>query len=274
MSSSDAESHGQVLLDLSENRNNAAKVPRLEENSRGLNLLVQQLNKEKAELCGLVSSLRDQLNEIEEEKTNAKNDERLMRQKLEFVVKEKEVLAQKIRNLEGMYKSEIGEVRNVEQLMQQIKKSEMEAEYARKSEANAKKEAAELKMILQGLKDQISQIEGQRDHFEDKCTHYEDVLKQSEESHDAADEAQRRSQASHEQLMAEINRLRQKLDSTMREKLMLEEENREMQDRLDQNLNQMIGIQTSRRNHADENWKALGELLRKSGLIEVPADYE
>ena len=71
-----------MLLDLSENRNTAAKVPRLEENNKGLNLLIQQLNKEKAELCELVSSLRDQLNDIEEEKTNAKNDESLMKQKL------------------------------------------------------------------------------------------------------------------------------------------------------------------------------------------------
>ena len=213
---------------------------------------------------------------MEQEKTDAKNDEKLMRQKLEFVTKEKEVLLQKIRNLEGMYQSEIGDVKNVEELMQRIKKVELESEYAKKSENNAKRESAELKMILQGLKDQITQIENQRDHYEDKFLHAEDELRRRMESEAEFQQNHRNSLETKEELLQEISRIKFRYDSILREKGMLDEENRELQERLSDNMDRIMMSSEKKNTNGvgDDRWTDLGEVLRRSGFIEVPLDYQ
>ena len=213
---------------------------------------------------------------MEQEKTDAKNDEKLMRQKLEFVTKEKEVLLQKIRNLEGMYQSEIGDVKNVEELMQRIKKVELESEYAKKSENNAKRESAELKMILQGLKDQITQIENQRDHYEDKFLHAEDELRRRMESEAEFQQNHRNSLETKEELLQEISRIKFRYDSILREKGMLDEENRELQERLSDNMDRIMMSSEKKNTNGvgDNRWTDLGEVLRRSGFIEVPLDYQ
>lgn len=206
----------------------------------------QMHSKEKQELLALVSSLRDQINDMEDERNNALNDESLMREKLKYVVKEKEILNQRIRNLEGLYKSELGEVQNAEEVMKQLKKVNMEAEYLKKNDATMKREREELKQILHGLKEHINEVELQRDHFEDSCDRLQAELDRINERHMSLVELHHQNDHSNEGVAQEIDVLRTKLDGAAREKEALERENMDLQDRLEENINKLYELESKR----------------------------
>lgn len=242
----DSASYNQTLLELSKLRGEVAKIPGLEQQVKALINSRDQLNKEKQDLCELVSSLRDQLNDMEDEKTNAKHDETLMREKLGFVVKEKDILNQKIRNLEGMYQSELGEIQHAEEVLQQLKKSQMELEYLRKNEKAMKREKEELKAILQGLKEQINEVELQRDHFEDAHDKLQAELERMNERHSNLVEIHHHKESSKEDHSQELDNLRGRLEAMTREKQSLEQENIDLQDRLDENINKLYDLESKR----------------------------
>jgi chromosome segregation ATPase len=233
-------------LELSKLRGEAAKIPSLDQQIKTLMNSNSHMVKEKQDLCELVSSLRDQLNEMEDEKTNAKHDEALMREKLGFVVKEKDILNQKIRNLEGMYQSELGEIQHAEEVLQQLKKSQMELEYMKKNEKVMKREKEELKAILQGLKEQINEIEQQRDHFEDAHDKLQAELERMNDRHMNLVELHHHKDSNSDNILQEMNVLRTRLDNVIREKQSLEQENIDLQDRLDDNINKIYEMESKR----------------------------
>lgn len=239
-------------MELSKLRGEVAKIPSLEQQIKSLTTSNGNLMKEKQELCQLVSSLRDQLNEMEDEKTSAKHDEALMREKLGFVVKEKEILNQKIKNLEGLYQSELGEIQHAEDVMQQLKKTQLEMEYLKKTEKAMKREKEELKAILAGLKDHINEIETQRDHFEDAHDKLQAELQRMNERHSNLVELHHHNENANGNAKQEIEAMRDRLDAVAREKEALEQENIDLQERLDENIDKLYAME-SKRNSVDSS---------------------
>jgi chromosome segregation ATPase len=264
------------------------RIPGLEDKIKAMSDASLLLNREKQDLCSLVSSLRDQLNEAEDDKTNAKRDENLMREKLKYVVKEKELIAQKLKNLEGVYQSELGEVKHIEELMKDLKNANMELEYSRKQDAQVKKEKEELKVIIKGLKSHIDDIEGQRDHFENQHDRVHQNLLQIQEEHQNAIQSAKNSIhhsdsmiSTVESLKEEVEYLKSQLQSVQNEKVNLEQENQEMQQRLDDNIEEMIKMQSkenprksvqSRIMEDDEIlWRRLEGILSIKYGLEIPS---
>lgn len=292
----DLGSYNQTLIELSKLRGEVTKIPTLEQRVKGMIAAQQMHQKEKEELMSLVSSLRDQINDMEDEKTNALNDESLMREKLKFVVKEKDILNQKIRNLEGMYQSELGEVKHAEDVMQQLKKANMELEYLRKNDANMKREKEELKMILQGLKEHVNEVELQREHFEDHYEQAQTELDRVNERHKSLMDLHQQQEYANDGAGEEIEVMRARLDGALREKESLERENMDLQDRLEDNINKLYEIESKRNSVNDEShqirpdfdtvgdavshdiphflWSDLQNILRDKWDLEIPEDIE
>jgi chromosome segregation ATPase len=238
--------HNKILLELNKERQEVERLRGADERARGLDALLTTTRTEKTDLCTLADNLREQVNEIEEERNSARQDEQLMRQKLEFISKEKDILYQKIKNLEGMYRSEIGDIQNAEELLKQLKKTQLEQEALSKTNGSLKREKQELKVILKGLKDHILQIEAQRDHFENARNlaegNLEKVSQQVSDRHSSTMD-----------LLNQINSMKAQLNFVSKEKDLLETENKELQERLDQNLELMYKQPRSERTHSVVN---------------------
>jgi chromosome segregation ATPase len=222
------------------------KVPGLEDKVKSLGDIITRINKEKQELCGLVSNLREQINDAEEARTDSKNDEGLMREKLKLIARENEMLKLKIKGLEGMYEAEIGEVKNVEEVIQDLKDVQLELDFTKKNEVSAKRDKEELKRIISELKEQIQIIEHQRNHFELRTDEVEREFQEEKKRNEEFLKSARESQYSTNNMMEEVNFLKNKLDQLQAEKRELEQENLEIQDRLDENLDKLIEMQSQR----------------------------
>ena len=157
-----------VLLEMSKLKAENSRIVSMEDQIKVLGSTITNLNKEKRDLCDLASTLRDQINDGEDERSTSKHDETLMREKLKYALKEKDIMAAKVRGLEGMYESELGEIKKAEDVVKLLKQTQMEAEFLKKDYNIIRKEKEELRSIIEGLKGQIDIVEGQRDHFEDK----------------------------------------------------------------------------------------------------------
>lgn len=205
---------------------------------------------EKADLCTLINSLREQLNDMETEKTDANNDEKLMGEKLKFVVKEKDILNQKIKNLEGLYRSELGEIQHAEQVLQEIKKVQMELEVANKEIQAFKREKAELLAILQGTKDQLSNIENQRDHFEDKFDQVNEELQRERALHQELVATQGLRENIVGEAKRESNNLAAQLELVRRENIILQDENKDLQDRIEEHLQRLLLVESENQKKA------------------------
>ncbi len=127
---------------------------------------LETVRKEKEPLLLLISSQREELSAAEEARTQAINERSLIKEKLQQVSDDKKITDQRVKNLEGMYKAELGEVKNAEILLSDLKKKELEMEYCIKVQTSLLKERNDLKQIIEGLKEEIAKIEQQRDHFE------------------------------------------------------------------------------------------------------------
>jgi chromosome segregation ATPase len=222
------------------------KVPGLEDKVKGLGDIITRINKEKQELCGLVSNLREQINDAEEARTDSKNDEGLMREKLKLIVRENEMLKLKVKGLEGMYEAEIGEVKNVEEVIQDLKDVQLELDFTKKNELSVKRDKEELKRIISELKEQIQIIEHQRNHFELRTDQVERDYEEEKRKHEEFLRSARESQYSTNNMVEEVNFLKNKLEQMQGEKRELERENMEIQDRLDENLDKLIELQSQR----------------------------
>ena len=257
-------------------RGEAARVGQLEERVKALNECVLRLTKEKQELCGLVSGLREQLNEMEEEKGEARSDEKLMREKLKYVQKEKEMMTKRVEKLEGMYQSELGEIKNVEGLVKELKKQQLEVDYMRKHAEVIKKEKDELRMIIEGLKNQISMIEGQRDHFETQHDRIHQNYQTTKSEQEKIIESQKQSQYVSESLSGDLEALKSRIDVLIRQKNNLERENEDLQSRLDEHMDQLMkGEMTFGRKSRDSGqeigseWERVEAILREDFGAEI-----
>ena len=98
--------------------------------SKNLKKKIDRFTEEKIELCNVVSDLRNQLNEIEDSKSDALHEARLASDKLRIVTEDRDVLRSKITNLEGMYKSEYGNISSAKELTEQLRRKELDIELA------------------------------------------------------------------------------------------------------------------------------------------------
>ena len=238
------DSLNKVLLELSNLKAENSRIPGLEEQIRGLNSAILNLNREKRDLCDLVSTLRDQINDGEEERTNAKHDENLMREKLKFALRERDILGTKVKSLEGMYESELGEIKNAEDVIKSLKQAQMEAEFLKKDYAVIRKEKEELRTIIHELKGQLNIVEDQRDHFETKHDKAHQELQNVISDKQSANNSQRQSIHVSSEAVEEIEVMRMRVYALEREKKALEEENMEMQERLDENIEKLYRLES------------------------------
>lgn len=232
------------MLELSNVKAENTRIPSLEEQMKNLNSAALTLNKEKRDLCDLVSSLRDQINEGEEERSNAKHDETLMREKLKYAIRERDIMAAKVKGLEGMYESELGEIKRAEDIVQSLKQAQMEAEYLKKDHSILRKEKTELMSIIQGLKKQLNIVEEQRDHFENEQDRANQELQLVVSDQQSANNSQRQSQHHINPYPEEIEGFRSRIHALEREKISLEQENLEMQERLDDTLKKLYSLES------------------------------
>ena len=287
--------YGSALVDLNNARMEASKVLGLDQKIKIFENTVFNMGSEKQDLTILVTSLRDQLNEMEDEKTDAINDEGLMKEKLKFVVKEKEILGQKIKNLEGLYKSELGEIHHAEEVLKKLKKAELDLEFMKKNETLLRREKAELLQILQGTKDQLSQIEGQRDHFEDAHDRIAEDLQRAINTHNDLlgthqdfIVGQTNIEVATTSLVHDMRSLKTRLAAVEEEKKLLHEENKDLQARLDDHVDRIYAMEENpfrksdsieivraniQRSTVMENsldWLDLENILRYKLSLEIP----
>lgn len=131
----------------------------LEKLVSSLEQTIQKGKEEKIELCGVVSDLRQQLNESEDLRLKGKQDETLATEKLGILLNENEVLKIKVKNLEGAYQSEYGNIGSAFELNQKVKKLEVDLEFSKKELIRMDKEKSELVGVLDELRDQLNVAE-------------------------------------------------------------------------------------------------------------------
>lgn len=234
-----ADSYNKVLLEMSNLKAENSRIPGLEDKVKTLTSAVSAMSREKKDLHDLMGSLREQINDMEDEKSNAKEDETLMREKLKYVMREKEILQTKVKKLEGMYESELGEVKNAEDVVKALKQTQLELDYLRKNDLTTRKEKEELRAIIQGLRGQIDAIEGQRDHFENQHEKLNQEIEGIKSGKQSGYISQKESIHVMEYADDDTGLLKIRVGALEREKAALEEENREIQERLDEHIERL-----------------------------------
>lgn len=231
----------------------------LESQVKVLNENVSRLIQEKQDLTELVTGLREQLNSMEDEKSKAMFDEKLSLDKMKFAFKEKEIMAQKVKNLEGLYKAEIGEVQHAEEVIQKYKQTQLQLEHSLNETKKAKREGAELRAIMQGLKDHIMEVERQRDHFESRLDVLTEELEKAKRYSETLETIGHTAGHNGFPGVGTVERIqlqeyptstpethadaRSIIESLERDKQALEEENRELSDRLNEMLDRVYDLQ-------------------------------
>lgn len=147
-------------------RNKANRADMLEKLVSSLEGSINQNKQEKMDLCGVISDLRQQLNESEDFRLKSKQDEKLAIEKVDILKEENGVLKIKIQNLEGAYQNEYGNIGSAFELNQKVKKMEVDLEFGKKENHKIEREKQDLVGVLHDLREQLNMAEEKIDQVE------------------------------------------------------------------------------------------------------------
>ena len=198
------------------------------------NRLINEYQKDKLQLCKVISDQREEIDLNYTQNSELIKNEILSRNKISYLLEEKKGLEEKIKRLEGMYISEIGEVKSAEAIMKDMKNKDLEMNFLRDEILNLQTEKSDLKIVVDGLKSQMYKVEIQRDNFENMMKR-----EQSEK------ELVKKQLESIEDLKEEIEEIRHRESLLIIQSKNLTEENQNFQDRLKDmiELNQNLKIE-------------------------------
>ena len=198
------------------------------------NRLINEYQKDKLQLCKVISDQREEIDLNYTQNSELIKNEILSRNKISYLLEEKKGLEEKIKRLEGMYISEIGEVKSAEAIMKDMKNKDLEMNFLRDEILNLQTEKSDLKIVVDGLKSQMYKVETQRDNFENMMKR-----EQSEK------ELVKKQLESIEDLKEEIEEIRHRESLLIIQSKNLTEENQNFQDRLKDmiELNQNLKIE-------------------------------
>lgn len=97
-------------------------------------------------------------------------DRRLVTDKLAIMTQEKELLDRKVQNLEGMYRSEYGQISNAKILTEQLRKKELDIQLSKETIESVKKEKGDLVMLVSDLRNQLNKMEAENDKLQTEAS--------------------------------------------------------------------------------------------------------